>query len=154
EKALAELLPHGNQVIPALRQYATNANEPLGAANALWTMLRIDTSESKADIALGAKHSDWKVRRLALNIMRRYQVPGTEQLAAKVRKDDDPAVRLEAALARKTDADKRADLLNVLTTGAAKDAHLRYEAAWHLAKVADLPAFEGLLRSEDEAVRL
>jgi putative heme-binding domain-containing protein len=144
----------GNEAVSNLGNYVASAKEPLAAANILWTLLRIDTPESKAAIGSGAQHSDWKVRRLALNIMRRHQVPGTDDLAKRMGKDDDPAVRLEAALARTADADKRIDLVNVLTTGAAKDAHLRYEAAWHLAKVADEAALGTLLKSEDEAVRL
>jgi putative membrane-bound dehydrogenase-like protein len=157
EKAVDQLVRAGDDAIQPLGRYvgsAASAKEPLGAANALWALLRIDTSYSKAAIGCAEKHPDWKVRRLALNILRRYQVRGTDDLAKRMSKDDDPAVRLEAALARTSDADKRTDLLNVLSTGAAKDAHLRYEAAWHLAKVADEPALGTLLKSEDEAIRL
>ncbi len=38
--------------------------------------------------------------------------------------------------------------------GAAADEHLRYEAAWHLAKHANLDVFSKLLASEDADVRL
>jgi len=158
EKAVDMLTRQGKAAITELSDYASSAEEPLGAAHALWTLLRIDTPESKAAIAVGGKNPDWKVRRLALNIMRRYQVQGTEDLAKrmKMKGDSDVAVRLEVALA--FTRQKETDLLHNLLggkSGAAHDAHLRYEGAWHLAKVAKSPGtFQALLLSEDEAARL
>src|SRR5262249_18441378 len=84
EKAISELIQRGNGAIWIRKEYARLAHEPLGAANALWTLLRIDTLGSKAAIASGTQHHDWKVRRLALNIMRRHRVQGTDNLAEKM----------------------------------------------------------------------
>src|SRR5262249_23719595 len=51
-------------------------------------------------------------------------------------------------------ADVQAALLDALRSGAGKDAHLRYEAAWHLAKHTDEAGLKALLADEDEGVRL
>src|SRR5262249_20412495 len=69
-------------------------------------------------------------------------------------RDADPAVRVEAALAQSTSADICSSLVDALNHGAALDAHLRYEAAWHIAKHADADTFAKLLTSPDEGVRL
>jgi putative membrane-bound dehydrogenase-like protein len=154
EKAVRELIKRGNTVLPNVAEYARTAKEPLGAANALWTLLKMNNPEAHAAIAQGGRHADWRVRRLALNIMHRFRMPGTDELARSLSKDADPAVRLEAAKARTQPAEIRAALIDALHNGAARDAHLRYEAAWHLAKVADVDSLLNLLASEDEGLRL
>ena len=58
---------------------------------------RIDTPESKAALAAGAKHPDWKVRRQTINILRRYEFPSAVEVAKQLSQDADPAVRVEAA---------------------------------------------------------
>src|SRR5581483_4822103 len=101
-------------------------------------------------------HVDWKVRRLAVNLQRRcFHGPG--KVACQVN-EKDPAVLLEAALGSaalfafpgdagfKGDPARRCrELTDVLMKGAAKDPHLRYEAAWHLARHADEGVFTQLL---------
>jgi putative heme-binding domain-containing protein len=154
EKAVNELIARGNRVVAKLAAHASGAKEPLGAANALWTLLRIGTPQSQSALAAGAKHPDWKVRRLAVNILRRYQLPGAGDVAKQLGSDSESAVRVEAALALAESAQVRAALIDALNHGAAKDAHLRYEAAWHLAKHADAGTFSQLLSSADEPVRL
>jgi putative membrane-bound dehydrogenase-like protein len=154
ERATAELLRRGNRIIPLLAEYAASAREPLGAAHALWTLLRLNTPEARTALAAGVRHADWKVRRLAVNLLRRYQVPGADTVARRLAGDRDPAVRVEAALARATAGDIRAALIEALNAGAADDAHLRYEAAWHLARNADADAFARLLSSDHDGVRL
>ena len=122
-------------------------------------MLRIGTPEARAAIAAGAKHADWKVRRLAVNLLRHYQINGAADVAQNLLKDPDPAVRLEAALSTARDPEQRVstireNLMGVLQDGVAADRHLRYEAAWHLAKFADVSGLGQLLSSEDADVRL
>jgi putative membrane-bound dehydrogenase-like protein len=153
-RAMTALIRRGNAAVSKVAAHAGSAREPLGAAHALWTLLRIGTAGSQAALAEGGKHSDWKVRRLAVNIMRRFNLAGAAGLAARLARDDDPAVRLEAALARKESAEVRNALSDALSHGAAQDPHLRYEAAWHLAKHSDAGAFAKLLASDDEGVRL
>jgi putative membrane-bound dehydrogenase-like protein len=153
EKA-AQMLVRRKDVVAKVANHAASARSALGAAGALWVLLRMDTAESKAAIAAGARNPDWKVRRLAVNLLRRYQVPAAATVARQLREDPDPAVRVEAALALPTAAEIRSALLDVLEHGAAGDEHLRYEAAWHLARHADADAFARLLSSEQEEVRL
>lgn len=154
EKATKALLERGEKIVPLLSAQAASAKEPLGAAHALWALLRLDTAASKAAIGAGARHPDWKVRRLAVNILRRYGVPTAAEVAGQLGKDSDPAVRMEAALALPSSAEVRSALIEALNHGAAGDEHLRYEAAWHLAKNADAAAFSKLLGSPEADVRL
>jgi quinoprotein glucose dehydrogenase len=154
EKATQELLKRGDRVAARLSAYAATATEPLGAAHALWTLLRIGTPASRTALATGALHPDGRVRRLAVNLLRRYELPAVAVVARRLVKDNDPAVRTEAALALPTSAEVRAGLIDALKHGAAGDEHLRYEAAWHLAKHADAETFARLLAAEDADVRL
>ncbi|QDU92298.1 DUF7133 domain-containing protein [Lignipirellula cremea] len=145
-----------DSVVAALARQAAKAEQPLGAAGALWTLLRIDTPNSKAAIASGAQHPEWRVRRLAVNILRRYELPQAATIARSLAQDAELAVRLEAALALKNSQEIHSALLAVLSDGAAEDPHLRYEAAWHLAQhaSAEQNALEKLLDAEDENLRL
>jgi len=154
EKATKTLVAQGQPVIGKVAAYAAGAKEPLGAASALWVLVQIGTPEAQAAIASGARNSDWHVRRLALNLNRRYKLPTAAALAKGLAKDAAPAVRLEAALTHTDPALVRTALLDVLRSPAASDAHLRYEAAWNLAKQADAAAFAQLLNSSEEAQRL
>jgi putative membrane-bound dehydrogenase-like protein len=154
EKAVETCVRRGMAAIAKLSAHAAKAKEALGAANALWALLRIGTPESKAAIAAGADHPDWRVRRLAINLLRRYQVPVAAETAQRLGKDEDAAARLEAALALKKSETVCAALIAALRHGAGKDAHLRYEAAWHLAKHADQSSLLAVLTDPDEGVRL
>ena len=154
ERAVTQLQARGNAVVGKLAANAAAAKQPMGAATSLWTLLQIGTPESRAAIASGAKHSDWRVRRLAVNILRRYDVPTAEQVAEALSADKDPAVQLEAALAYKDSAKIRAGLLAALRASASEDQHLRYEAAWHLARNADSATFDQLLETDDENLQL
>jgi putative membrane-bound dehydrogenase-like protein len=154
ERAVEQLRARGNEVVGKLSAYAAAAEQPLGAASALWTLLQIGTPQSHAAIASGAKHSDWRVRRLAMNFLRRYDVPAATTVATALSADKDPAVQVEAALAHKDSAKTRAALLAALQAGAADDLHLRYEAAWHLARHAESVTFDQLLNADDVSLRL
>ncbi len=150
EHATKVLIGQGNAAVMHLADYAAKSTEPLGAASALWSLLRIGTPEAKKAIAAGAQNADPKVRRLSLNLLRRHAIDGASDMAMSLAKDADPAVRVEAAITL-TDS---TSLLDALASGAAKNEHLRYEAAWHLAKHGDAAAFSKALASDDADVRL
>jgi putative membrane-bound dehydrogenase-like protein len=154
EAALSQILERGDAATPALAEHAAKAKEPIGAANAMWALLRLNSKDSPAAIASGAKHPDWRIRRLAVNILRKHNLPGAADLAKVLAQDSDPAVRLEAAIARSTPEEVREAMLDALAQGAAKDQHLRYEAAFHLAKNGDEATYAKLLASDDENMRL
>ncbi|MEK6233624.1 MAG: hypothetical protein N2C14_02845, partial [Planctomycetales bacterium] len=153
-KAVEELAAQGDAAVDAVAEQAASAKHSLGAASALWTLLRINTARSKQAIAKGALHSDWRVRRLAINLLRRHDLPDADKVAAQLAKDPDPAVRVEAAFARKDAGSIRSAILDALRNGAAEDPHLRYEAAWRLAKHAGADDFSDLLADPDESMRL
>jgi putative membrane-bound dehydrogenase-like protein len=120
----------------------------LFAARELWTLAQDE--RKRPQIANSAGHGDWRVRRLAMNLMRRYQASGTTELAQKLVNDPDPAVRVEAAIALASPQALRA----ALRDGAARDAHLRYQAAWHLAQHTDESALYKLLADTDADMNL
>ncbi len=166
QKAIEQLITRGKNepaLLQKLGQHARSAAAPMGAANALWTLSRIESNEAKA-VRLSAKdHADWRVRRLAARIMRRNIEDGAakdDQVLAKLARqlltDKDAAVRLEAticlfALGKGTWNDIAGELND---GGAARDPHLRYEAAWYTAKYANVSAFDLLFSSDDADVRL
>jgi putative membrane-bound dehydrogenase-like protein len=154
EKAMQLLLKEGDGVVLKLCDAAGGAKEPLTAANALWALRRISTPLATGGLASGTFHPDWRVRRLALNLLRRSKAPNTVDHVRRLVKDRDPTVRVEAALALSSPTEIRSVLLDALTHGAAGDQFLRYEAAWHLARHADADAFARLFAAEDADVRL
>ncbi len=113
-RAVEALVKQGAPAIGKLAAAAKTSKEPLGAANALWCLLQIGTPEAKAQIAAGASNPDWRVRRLAVNLLRRYQIPAADAVARQLSKDADPAVRVEAALAQPQSNDVRAALMDAL----------------------------------------
>jgi putative membrane-bound dehydrogenase-like protein len=147
-------------VVKKLGQAALTA-DPLGAANALWVLFRINNPSSQHLLAtLRLEHGDWRVRRLTANICRRCdfsavgRAPLFRELAPRNR-EKDPAVQVMAALDHpQSAASIPIALTKALVNGAARDVHLRYEAAWHLARHADEEAITTLLRSDDADVRL
>jgi putative membrane-bound dehydrogenase-like protein len=153
-KAAEVLVKRGKAAVADLGKCAASATEPLGAVGALWALIRIGTPEAREAIVSGTRHPDWRVRRLALRLLRRYQGKGADRLAEKLLQDDDPAVRVEAALTLTDSAKARAALVKLLETGIEKDGHLRYEAAACLARHADATAFERLLGAKSEDTRL
>jgi putative membrane-bound dehydrogenase-like protein len=165
EKAMNEVATRRFMIVEKLKTHASSAKEPLGAANALWALLRITGLEG-AHLEWGKiDHSDWKVRRLRVNILGRHaEKPGWHsfgavmQLGKTLEKEKDAAVLVELAVVSdrifRNNAGAPAGLVHALTNGAAADVHLRYEAAWHLASHVDEKAITQLLTSDDANVRL
>ncbi len=152
EKASDVLVKRGAAAVAHLGDVAAKG-DALGAVHALWALVRIGTqAEPNAAaidaIARGADNADWKVRRLALRLSRRYNASGMAALAAMKVSDSDPAVRLESAISLGESAKTRDALAALLATDAADDAHLRYEAAWHLAHHASDQTIAALLHSK------
>jgi len=156
ENSAAELAKRGDDqtTLQALRRQASQGTEPLGAAYALWTLVRIGTPAALTELAAGTEHSDWRVRRLALRLLRRFEVSNADATAQKLQIDRDPAVQLEAALTRKDPVARRDALTKVLKSGAALDEFLRYEGAAHLAQVADAATLNDLTHASEYEVRL
>jgi putative heme-binding domain-containing protein len=151
-KAMEALAARGNAVIAPL-SLVTKSGESLAAAHALWTLARIQTPESIAALASGSEHADWRVRRQTLQLLKRYQSSALEAVCRALSQDADPAVRVMAASLLTQPTEKRTALIAALTAGAAADDHLRYEAAWHLADVADAATYKQLLASQDEKLQ-
>jgi putative membrane-bound dehydrogenase-like protein len=163
QKAMNELLRDGKETrfkrVDGLKTFSRTAKDSLGAANALWVLAQIPTPDARVSLTEGVKHPDWKVRRLAVNIIRRYPPTTAPTFSAldfvveAASKDMDPAVRLEGALCRVGDEAPR-KLIDALQTGACLDQHLRYEAAWHLGRCGDEKVLTRLITSDDVDIRL
>jgi len=154
QQATRTLVAGGNEAVAALAAHAAGAAESLGAANALWALVQIATPESLAAIDGGVRHGDWRVRRLAINLLRRYGVEKADAVAAQLAGDVDPAVRVAAARARLRPEERVAAAVAALESGAAGDVHLRYEAASILAPVIDEATLTSLVRAGDPNLRL
>jgi quinoprotein glucose dehydrogenase len=156
ERAMNHLVVRAN--VKPLSDYAATAKNALGAANALWCLARVGTGDAKAAIFAGAKNPNASVRRLALELGIRYLTPegsikSAAPLAAAItalKADPDPAVRLEAALA----LNGPNAIVDALKNGAARDVHLRYQAAAGLAKTTAVEQLSELLASSDADLRL
>lgn len=158
EKAIGYLLERGKKVGSNVGflcdlNVAGAQLDALGASHLLWTRQRISTTDARASIT-GMMHKDPRIRRLAVNLLRRNQLSSVIRDALKFAEPEtDPSVLLELALSLgKTE--QVGQILESLARGAAKDEHLRYEAAWHFARQADQESFAKLLRSNDEHLRL
>ncbi len=161
QKATEELLKRKG-IVGKILDHQWKPDESLGAANALWVLAR----ERKLSPASwqasweAHSHSDWKVRRLHLELMRRARRDASVTLG----KEKDPAILVQAAMVNASHFDIHSgwDFVDALKRGAADDPHLRYEAAWHFAKNAsdfakkatDHGLFTDLLTSESANVRL
>ena len=138
----------------AAQQVARQLTEPdaLAAVESLWT-LRQSTWPSAASIMeIGLQHPDWRVRRLAVQLLREQGV-GPVALE-RLGDDPDPAVQLEAAMALPATADHLKAVAKSLRAGAANLAWLRYRAALEVARLGDQADFESLLTDTDADVRL
>jgi putative heme-binding domain-containing protein len=153
QKAGDALVAKGSAAVAGLSDVAARSATDLGGAGALWCLVRIGTPDALRALEAGTRHGDWKVRRLALQLLRRHAVPTSKEVATKALGDPDPAVRLEASLGLGEDAAVAEALLGTLRAGAAEDEHLRYEAAWHLARTDDGRALAALLDSREPDLR-
>ena len=163
EKAIQTMLVPRSDNRPLVKQladYVSQTKDPLGAASAVWTLYRIG-GPAKLALAEAAKNPDWTVRRLSLHVLRGSRTDEDLEAASAailniLAKEKDPAVLVEVAIAiaKVEPDDLRGGLVRVIVDGAASDVHLRYEAASHLAKVADEKSITKLLTSDDANVRL
>jgi putative membrane-bound dehydrogenase-like protein len=135
-------------------QVTRQGDDPRNAANALWKLFRRGDTDSIRAIANSTKHRDWRVRRLAVDLLRRRHHPEAATVAATLQNDTSLAVGLEAAKTLEESRAARAALWNVLKDGAADDPYLCYEAAWHLAKHAEAKTWSQLLASAEGNLRL
>src|SRR5262249_5567307 len=147
-EAAIEAWSKKKDAVETLKEHAADG-PPMGAANALWALVRMGKHDA---VQAGLRNRIWKVRRLSAHLLQRYKGEGREEIAAR-HKENELSTRV--MLARIYEGDKRRDaLLAALRDGAAKDAHLRYEAAWHLAPLINDKALSSLLDSDDANLRL
>ena len=152
QKAIDLLARGGERTCDKLADLVKVEKNPLAAANMCWVLARMGGGIETTSGALG--NPDWKVRRLAFSFMPRYH-PRYSADSGKFRKDEkDAAVLLAIALSRFSKEEVPGSIIDALDNGAANDAHLRYEAAWHLAKNADEKAITKLLTSDESNIRL
>ncbi len=152
-KAKAALLAADPAVSLPVLDRALSGEDPLAAAQACWTLRRSGWAVAADHIRKALPHRDWRVRRLALQLLREM---GTQKKVdlQKLLVDRDPAVRLEAALGFRVAATRCAALVKALRGGAARIRRLRFVAALELAHHGQREHFAALLADEDSDVRL
>lgn len=138
----------------AAEELARRLSEPdaLAAAEALWTLRQSTWSDAASIMEQGLQHPDWRVRRLAVQLLREQDVRSAalENLVS----DPDPAVQLEAAIGLPGQADRVRAVAGALRAGAAKSQRLRYRAALEIARLGEQADFENLVTDDDADVRL
>lgn len=142
----------------ALAQAGSASLEPLGAvlekgdalaaANAVWTLARMNTPAAAETMRRALKHPDARVRAHALRQLR--QMPGGESLpalAAPLLGDADGEVRVEAALAQ--DSPEAVGRAMLAALEKATEPRLRYQIGFELGRRGDLAALEKLRAAAD-----
>lgn len=152
QKAGAALLAAGEKSLPALTSILEK-KDPLAAAEALWILRRSNWPERAQVMILGTRHSDRRVRRLAVQLLAEIDAAPQEVLERMVN-DSDPAVKLEAALAMGDVTKRVLAVVTALRGGAAEIRRLRYAGALEVARYGDAATMESLLRDNDADVRL
>ena len=152
-KSKAALLAAGSaSSLPAIGR-ALSGKDGLAAAEALWTLRRSGWESAAGNIRKAFSHDDWRVRRLAIQLLREMGKQENEDLR-KLLNDPDPAVRLEAALGFRDAAARCKALVQAMRGGAARIRRLRFTAALELARFGQVEHFAALLADEDPDVRL
>ncbi len=143
-----------DETTAAAQQVAQQLIEPdaLAAVEALWILRQSTWSSAASIMEIGLQHPDWRVRRLAIQLLGEQGVrpAALEQLVD----DPHPAVQLEAAMGLPTPADQLRGVAKSLRAGAASLPRLRYRAALEVARLGDQADFESLLTDTDAGVRL
>ncbi|MCP3919136.1 MAG: hypothetical protein GY711_26650 [bacterium] len=132
---------------------ALSGEDALAAAEALWTLRRSEWAAAADYVRKAYSHGDWRVRRLAAQLLREMGQQNQED-AQRLLADPDPAVQLEAALGIR-DAPRRCTaLVEALRGGAAEIRRLRFAAALEIARHGRAEHFVALLTSDDADMRL
>lgn len=131
---------------------ALSGKDSLAAAEALWTLRRSGWKSAGDHIRKACLHDDWRVRRLAVQLLRETGKQENENLK-RLLNDSDPAVQLEAALGFRDAAARCTALVRVLHSGAVKIRRLRFMAALEIARYGQDEHFAALLSDEDPEVQ-
>jgi putative heme-binding domain-containing protein len=132
---------------------ALSGKDALAAAEALWTLRRSGWTSASDHIRRAFSHQDWRVRRLAVQLLREMDRQEDEVLR-KLQSDPDPAVQIEAALGLRDAAARCTALVQAMRGGAAKIRRLRFMAALEIARYGQDEHFAALLTADDPDMRL
>ena len=150
-RARQALLASGPAAAEELAQHVTGP-DALAAAESLWTLRQSARPNAASIMETGLQHPDWRVRRLAVQLLREQ-----DEHPAKLEQlvdDPDPAVQLEAALGLEASTLRLSAVAKSLRAGATKSPRLRYRAALEVARFGDRTDFEELLKDGDSDIRL
>ncbi len=147
------LLAAGSAASLPVIDKALSGKDALAAAESLWTLRRSGWTSAPDHIRKALSHHDWRVRRLALQLLRGMNVQQDEELR-KLLGDPDPAVQMEAALGFRNAAAHCTALVQAVGSGAAKVRRLRFMAALEIARYGQEEHFAALLTAADPDVQL
>lgn len=166
-EALAALLGHPNHLVRELAQRALSqagaaALGPLGAvlekgdafaaAQAVWTLVRMNSATASQTMSRGLKNPDARVRAHALRQLRQSATGGSlNAIASPLLRDPDGEVRVEAALALDSPEAVGRGLLAALET--ATGLRLRYQIGFELGRRGDRASLEKMRASTDPGLQ-
>ena len=146
------LLAAGSEsALPVLVKTLSGEN-PLAAAEAIWTLRRSGWPTAADHIGRALSHSDWRVRRHAVQQLREMGKQDKDRLRTLL-DDPDPAVQLEVALAFPI-ADRCDAVVQALQNGAATIRRLRFAGALEIARFGEAVHFAALLGADSPELRL
>ncbi len=151
-KAKDALLAAGPASLPAIDN-TLKGSDALAASEALWTLRRSDWPGAESHIRKAFSNGDWRVRRLAVQLLREMGSQKDEDLR-KLLDDPDPAVQLEAALGIRNTPARCTAVVQALRGGAAKIRRLRFTGALEIARLGQDVHFTALLTDQDPDVQL
>jgi putative membrane-bound dehydrogenase-like protein len=151
EQTRQKLLATGASAVEIVKQHLTGTDS-LAAAESLWTLAQSDWPLASSQIEKGLKHPDWRVRRLAVELLSDHDAQTNWQ--SRLLDDVEPTVAIEAAMAVSAPVERLSALTTVLRRGAAKDPWLRYRAALEVARYGTESDFQSLLANSEADVRL
>ena len=152
-KSSAALLAAGPASSLPVIGKALSGKDSLAAAEAIWVLRRSAWPSAASTIRKAYLHKDWRVRRLAVQLLREMGKQEEEYLR-KLLNDPDPAVQLEAALCFRDAPARCTALVQALRGGAANIRRLRFAAALEIARYGQDEHFTALLADEDPNMRL
>jgi putative heme-binding domain-containing protein len=152
-QAQATLLAAGPASSLPVIDEVLSGKDALAAAEALWVLRRSSWESAPDHIRKACAHDDWRVRRLAIQLLREMGKQDAENLR-KLLEDLDAAVRLEAALGFRDPHARCEALIQALRGGAAKIRRLRFTAALEIARFGQEEHFATLLADDDSDMRL
>ena len=119
----------------------------------MWVLRRCDWENREGVIKSALNHQNWRVRRLAVEILIATNLHD-DSFCRKMVQDLDPEVQMEAVFGLKDPIEICQILTEILPLGVADIQRLRYQAAIYLARHGSVLQIENLVKNQNRNIRL